>query len=154
MKGNLAEPAKLELEVLLTTASIDTRQEQRDTHLRSPDFFDAEKWPGMRFVGKRIKGDIKGEFTLYGDMTIRDVTREIELAVTNEGSVRDPWGMARVGFSAKGKLDRQEFGLSWNQAIEAGGFVVGDEIRISVDVEFTDIVAETAAAVPQRQVDT
>jgi len=102
----------------------------------------------MRFVGKRIEGDINGEFTLYGDMTIRDVTREIELDVTNEGSVRDPWGMAGLGFSAKGKLDRRKFGLSWNQAIEAGGFVVGDEIRISVDAEFTGIVAETAAAAP------
>lgn len=139
LTGDIAEPESFGLEVKLGVASIDTRQEQRDAHLRSPDFFDAAKYPTMAFTGRRIEGDTSDEFKLYGDMTIRDVTREVVLDVTNEGSVTDPWGNPRIGFSAKGKIDRRDFGLTWNQAIEAGGVVVGDEIKISVDVEFTAV---------------
>ena len=139
LKGDLTDPNSFELEVSVDTASIDTRQAQRDAHLRSPDFFDAAQWPSIRFVGKRVEGNVADEFSLFGDITIRDVTRELELRVTNEGSVVDPWGGSRIGFSAKGKLDRRDFGLLYNQALEAGGFVVGDEIKISVDVEFTAV---------------
>lgn len=147
LKGDLAQPKKgFELEINLATASIDTRQGQRDDHLRSADFFDAGQWPNIRFVGKRIDGDINGDFTLHGEITIRDVTRELKLDATNEGTVTDPWGGSRVGFSAKGKLDRREFGLRYNQALEAGGFVVGDEIKISVDAEFTAVIEEAAVA--------
>ena len=135
--GSADDPTNFELEVNIATDSVDTRQGQRDAHLRSPDFFDAEKWPSIRFVGKRLTGDFANEFTLTGDITIRDITREIALEVANEGSVRDPWGNERIGFSAKTRLDRRDFGLLYNQALEAGGFVVGDEIRISIDVEFT-----------------
>lgn len=135
--GSPDDPTHFELEVSIATDSIDTRQGQRDAHLRSPDFFDAGRWPTIRFVGKRLVGDFANEFTLTGDITIRDVTREIALEVTNEGSVRDPWGSDRIGFSAKTRFDRRDFGLLYNQALEAGGFVVGDEIRISIDVEFT-----------------
>jgi polyisoprenoid-binding protein YceI len=131
------KPEDFSLDIAIGTASIDTRQDQRDAHLRSPDFFDAERWPSIRFVGRRIEGDIQNEFTVIGDMTIRDVTREIALDVTNEGSVRDPWGNDRVGFSAKAKIDRRDFGLTWNAALETGGFVVGDEVKISIDAEFT-----------------
>jgi polyisoprenoid-binding protein YceI len=132
-----AQPRAADLDVSIDVASIDTRQAQRDAHLRSPDFFDAEKWPSIRFAGKRVEGDVESEFTLVGEITIRDVTREIKLAVTNEGKARDPWGNDRIGFSAKGKIDRRDFGLTWNTALETGGFVVGDEIRISIDAEFT-----------------
>jgi polyisoprenoid-binding protein YceI len=137
LTGNLEDPTNFSLNVTLDTASVDTRQSQRDAHLRSPDFFDADKWPQIQIAGKRIEGDVNDEFTLIGDITIRDITREIALSVTNEGSVRDPWGGSRIGFSAKAKLDRRDFGLTYNQALEAGGWVVGDEIKISVDVEFT-----------------
>ena len=137
LTGSIDDPSGFDLEVNIATASIDTRQSQRDAHLRSPDFFDAEKWPAIRFVGKRVVGDVANEFTLTGDITIRDVTREIALDVANEGSVRDPWGTERIGFSAKARLDRRDFGLLYNQALEAGGFLVGDEIRISIDAEFT-----------------
>jgi polyisoprenoid-binding protein YceI len=137
LKGSLEDPSRFKLEVVIPVESIDTRQTQRDAHLRSPDFFDAESFPVIRFAGKRIKGDVMSDFSLVGDLTIRDVTREIELAVTNEGTVRDPWGNDRVGFSAKTKIDRRDFGLTYNQALETGGFVVGDEIKISIDVEFT-----------------
>ena len=131
------DPTQSTVTATIDLGSIDTRQEQRDAHLRSPDFFDAEKWPTMRFIGKRIEDKSGDEFKLVGDLTIRDVTREITLDVTTEGTVTDPWGNARIGFSARGKLDRTDFGLTWNQALEAGGFVVSDEIRISVDAEFT-----------------
>lgn len=146
LKGNISHPETFSLEVSIATESIDTRQAQRDAHLRSPDFFDAMKWPAITFVGKTIDGDVANEFKLTGDLTIRDVTRQIVLDVTNEGSVRDPWGNSRIGFSARTKIDRRDFGLTWNQALEAGGLVVGDEIKISVDVELTAVAADTSAA--------
>jgi polyisoprenoid-binding protein YceI len=139
LKGDLDDTSRFQLEVVIPVESIDTRQSQRDVHLRSADFFDAIKYPVIRFVGTRIEGDVSDEFSLFGDITIRDVTREIELKVTNEGTVRDPWGNERIGFSAKAKLDRREFGLLYNQALETGGFVVGDEIKISIDAEFTAV---------------
>jgi polyisoprenoid-binding protein YceI len=146
LKGDFSDPENFSLVVNIGTASIDTRQAQRDAHLRSSDFFETEKWPNITFVGKRIEGDVGTEFSLYGELTIRDVTRDIALTVTNEGAVTDPWGNARVGFSAKGKIDRTDYGLRYNQALEAGGFVVGDEIKLSIDAELTAVVAESAAA--------
>jgi polyisoprenoid-binding protein YceI len=146
LKGNLDQPDRFNLDVSIATESIDTRQSQRDAHLRSADFFDAERWPTIRFVGKRIDGDVNGEFSLIGELSIRDVTREVKLDVTNEGTVNDPWGNSRIGFSARAKIDRREFGLTWNQALEAGGFVVGDEIRISIDAEFTAQANEASEA--------
>jgi polyisoprenoid-binding protein YceI len=146
LSGSLEDPADFTLDVTIDTQSVDTRQAQRDAHLRSPDFFDVEKFPTIRFVGKSIKGDVTDEFKLVGDLTIRDVTREVTLDVTNEGSLTDPWGNARIGFSAKTRIDRKDFGLQWNQALEAGGFVVGDEIKISVDVELTAVAAESTVA--------
>ncbi len=135
--GDLNDPAYFSLEVKMGVASVDTRQPQRDAHLRSADFFDVEKWPNITFVGNRVEGDTATEFELYGDLTIRDVTREIKLDVTNEGTLTDPWGNPRVGFSATGKIDRTDFGLRYNQALEAGGFMLGDEVKISIDVELT-----------------
>lgn len=132
------------IDVTIKTASIDTRQEQRDAQLRSADFFDAEKWPVITFHSTSIEGDTDSEFRLTGELTIRDVTREIALDVTKEGEGADPWGNVRAAFSAKGKIDRRDFGLTYNQVLEAGGVVVGDEIKISVDVEFT-AVPETVA---------
>jgi polyisoprenoid-binding protein YceI len=132
-----ADPSSLAVDVTIDVASIDTRQEQRDAHLRSADFFDAERFPSIRFVGKSIKGNIDGDFTLSGDLTIRDVTQPIVLSVSPEGRVRDPWGVERAGFSAKAKLQRSAFGLTWNQVLEAGGVAVGDDVKISIDVELT-----------------
>ena len=136
---NPDNPADATVEVTIQTASIDTRQEQRDAHLRSADFFDADKWPAITFKGNRVEGDTDSEFKLFGNLTIRGVTRPIVLQVTKEGEGSDPWGGVRAAFSAKGKIDRRDFGLTWNQALEAGGFVVGDEIKISVDAEFTAV---------------
>ena len=132
------------VDVAVKTASIDTRQEQRDAHLRSPDFFDAENYPVITFHGTSVDGDTESDFRLTGDLTIRGVTREITLDVTKEGQGSDPWGGMRAAFSAKGKIDRRDFGLTYNQVLEAGGVVVGDEIKISVDVEFTAVPDTTA----------
>jgi polyisoprenoid-binding protein YceI len=130
-----AEPARSQVQIEIGTTSIDTRAEQRDAHLRSPDFFDVERYPSMKFTSKRIEGDIKGKFTVIGDLTIRDVTREIPLASAFGGRNRDPWGGERMAFEATGKINRKEFGLNWNQALEAGGWLVGDEIKLSIEVE-------------------
>ena len=144
--GSLDDPSSISADISIEVESIDTRQAQRDAHLRSPDFFDAGNWPTIRFVSTRAEGDLNGDFVLYGDLTIRDVTREIALKVSNEGAITDPWGNARIGFSAQTRIDRRDFGLTWNQALEAGGFVVGDEIRISVDAEFTAVMGDASAA--------
>jgi len=135
------DPTAATAEVTIKTASIDTRQEQRDAHLRSPDFFEAEKYPVITFRSTRIEGDTDAEFLLYGDLTIRGVTRGIVLNVTRDGQGTDPWGGQRVAFSATGKIDRKAFGLTYNQALETGGVVVGDEIKISIDAEFTAATA-------------
>jgi polyisoprenoid-binding protein YceI len=139
VKGTVVEdpsdPTKSAIEVVIGTASIDTRQEQRDAHLRSADFFDSEKFPTMTFVSRRIEPKDDGELRVTGDLTIRDVTREVVLAVTPEGRGGDPWGGQRAGFSATGKIERSDFGLTWNQALEFGGVAVGDAIKISIDVE-------------------
>jgi polyisoprenoid-binding protein YceI len=132
---NEADPSKSKVDIEIGTSSIDTRTEQRDAHLRSADFFDVEKYPSMKFVSKRIEGDINGEFTIIGDLTIRDKTREVPLEAEFHGKTRDPWGGDRMGFEAKGKINRKEFGLTWNQALEAGGWVVGDDIKLTIEVE-------------------
>jgi polyisoprenoid-binding protein YceI len=137
------DPKSAKIDVTVDVASIDTRQEMRDNHLRSADFFDAANHPTMHFVSKRIEGDVTKTFKVIGDLTIRGTTREITLDVTFEGRAKDPWGNDRAGFSASGKLNRHDFGLNWNQALEAGGVTVGAEVKLTLDVE---IVRQAAAA--------
>lgn len=127
-------PSASTVNAVLKTGSIDTRTGQRDDHLRSADFLDAGNFPEITFTSTRITGG-DAEFKLTGALTIRGVTKEVTLDVTNEGTVKDPWGNARMGFSAKTKFDRSDFGLTWNQAIEAGGVVVGNEVKVSIEVE-------------------
>lgn len=129
------EPAKSEVEVTINAASIDTREAQRDAHLRSADFFDAEQFPTLTFRSTRVSGATDGDFTVAGDLTIRGTTREVVLDVTSEGRGKDPWGGERAGFSATTKIKRSEFGLVWNQLLETGGVAVGDEIKIAIEVE-------------------
>jgi polyisoprenoid-binding protein YceI len=129
-----SNPENSSVEATLKGASIDTRNEQRDQHLRSADFLNADEFPKITFRSKRIDGDAK-RFKLTGDLTIRGTTRELTLDVEYGGRTRDPWGGERVGFSATGKLDRRDFGLVWNQALETGGVVVGNDIRINLEVE-------------------
>ncbi len=128
------DPTNSSVEVSLKAASLDTRTDQRDQHLRSADFLDAEKYPEIKFRSTRIEGD-KEEFKIRGDLTIRGVTKQITLDARFEGETKDPWGGERAGFSATGKIDRRDFGLTWNQVLETGGVVVGNDIKISVEAE-------------------
>lgn len=124
------------VDITIQVGSIDTRQEQRDAHLRSPDFFDATRFPTIAFRSRRVEGSHRdAEFRLVGDLTIRGVTREVTLDVSAEGRLHDPWGAERAGFSAQGKIDRTDFGLTWNQALETGGVVVSNEVKITAEVE-------------------
>ncbi len=130
-----AEPKTARVDVTIAVASIDTRDEKRDAHLRSADFFDVERFPVITFKGKRVDGPLDGEFKLVGDLTIRDVTREVTLNVESAGQATDPWGGQRAGYAATTKINRKDFGLVWNVALETGGVLVGDDIKISLDVE-------------------
>jgi polyisoprenoid-binding protein YceI len=133
--GSNLSSAKINVEIPVDT--IDTKNEQRDAHLKSPDFFDAAAFPAITFVSKKITLTDGEEFTIVGDLTIRGVTKEIVLAAESHGSLRDPWGMDRAGFSASGKINRLEYGLNWNAALETGGFVVGQDVKISLEIEIT-----------------
>ena len=132
------DPRNSTVEVILKGASLDTRNDQRDQHLRSGDFLNVEKFPEIRFKSTSIKGD-KDNFKLTGELSIRDVTRAIALDVEYHGRNRDPWGGERVGFSASGKIDRREFGLLWNQALETGGVLVGNDIKINIEAQAVKI---------------
>jgi polyisoprenoid-binding protein YceI len=126
------------VEVELGAASIDTRNEQRDGHLRSPDFLDVEQFPTISFRSRRIEGASLSEgarFRVIGELTVRGVTREVVLDATYEGRGRDPWGGERVSFSADTKIDRRDFGLTWNAALEAGGVLVSNEIKLHLEVQ-------------------
>ena len=129
------DPSQNQVEVTIDAASIDTREAQRDTHLRSADFLDVEKFPVITFKSRRVRAGSGDTFQVTGDLVIRGVSREVVLAVTSLGRATDPWGGARAGFDATTKIKRSEFGLTWNQALEAGGVVVGDELKISLDAE-------------------
>jgi polyisoprenoid-binding protein YceI len=140
-----SNPSSSQIEVTIQVASIDTRQPDRDGHLKSADFFDVEKYPTITFKGKRVSGDVKGDFTLTGDLTMHGATKEITLDVTHEGRGIDPWGNDRAGFSAKGKLDRRDWGLTWNQPLQ-DGVAVGHEVKITLDVEIVKAAPAPAAA--------
>ena len=127
------------VELSIQSASIDTREDKRDAHLRSPDFFDAEAYPAITFKSTRIERVASDQYRLIGDLTIRGVTKPITLAVTDEGQGKDPWGGARAGFSVSGTLDRRAFGLNWNQALELGGWLVGNDIKLEIDVQLVKL---------------
>ena len=129
-----ADPTKSKLSVRIDAASIDTREEKRDAHLRSPDFFDAAKYPALTFESTRIERD-GDDYVVTGNLTIRDVTRAVQLKVESLGRTKDPWGGERAGFTARTQIKRSDYGLTWNQALETGGLLVGDDIKISLDVE-------------------
>ena len=123
-----------QVEATLKTASLDTRVDQRDTHLKSADFLDVENHPDVTFRSTSISG-AKEHFKLTGDLTIRGTTRPITLDVTFEGTGKDPWGGTRSSFSAKGKIDRRDYGLTWNVALETGGILVSNEIKINIEAQ-------------------
>jgi polyisoprenoid-binding protein YceI len=123
------------IEADIDVGSIDTRQEQRDAHLRSPDFFDAENFPSMTFRSTKLERVRHAHYRAVGELTIRGVTREVVLDVEETGRGGDPWGGQRIGYSATTKIDREDFGLTWNQVLEAGGVAVSREVKIAVEVE-------------------
>jgi polyisoprenoid-binding protein YceI len=141
-----SNPARSTADITIDVNSIDTREPQRDAHLKSADFFDVARWPTMTFRGRRVEGDPKKKFRLIGDLTIKDVTREVVLEAESQGQGPDPWGNYRAGFEAEARLDRRDFGLLWNQVLETGGFVVGDEVKITIDVELIRKAEQAAAA--------
>lgn len=118
----------------IDAASLDTREEQRDAHLRSADFFDVEQYPTLAFTSTRTEGT-PDNFKIYGELTIHGVTKEVVLEASLEGRGADPWGGQRVGYAAQTKISRKEFGLTWNQALEAGGVAVSDEVRIELNIQ-------------------
>ena len=129
--------AKIDFSV--DVASINTDDEKRDGHLKSPDFFDAAKFPKITFVSKSMKpGKIKGTYVLTGDLTMHGVTKSISLtAIGASKIVKDPYGFERYAFKVTGKLNRKDFGLTWNAALEAGGVAVSEEVRLDINVEMT-----------------
>jgi polyisoprenoid-binding protein YceI len=119
--------------------SISTNNEQRDTHLKSADFFDAEKFPQVKFEATKADNvDNDGSYDLYGDLTIRDVTKNVKLSVEFGGVVKDPWGNTKAGFTINGKINRKDFGLTWNAVTEAGGVMVSEEVRLFAEIQLVE----------------
>lgn len=122
--------------VHIDTGSVFTNNNDRDGHLKSPDFFDAEQYPSITFTGKSFQKVDDEEYTLTGDLTIKDITKEVKLQVSYGGVNKDPWGNQKAGFSLKGKINRSDFGLTWNAALETGGVLVSEEVKIDAEVQF------------------
>ena len=128
-------PQNSSVEVQIEAASINTREPQRDAHLRSPDFLNADQFPYLTFKSKRIEVLDDSHGRIIGDLTIRDVTREVVLDVVFNGKVKSPFGFTTAGFSASTKINRKDWGLVWNVALETGGVLVGEEVNIQIEVE-------------------
>jgi len=129
--------AKSQVEAVIEAGSIETRDAQRDAHLKSEDFLHVEKFPTLSFKSTGIRIVRDGELAVDGDLTIRGVTRKATFTVEGPTPpMKDPWGNTRVGISATTKINRKDFGLTWNAALEAGGIVVGEEVTITLEVEF------------------
>jgi polyisoprenoid-binding protein YceI len=128
-------PENSKIDIKIEIATLNTRDAQRDGHLRSADFFEAEKYPYMTYVSKKIKKTDAIHAKVYGDLTIRNVTREVVLEVEFNGKAKSPWGTTSAGFNAEAKISRKDFGLEWNKTLETGGVLVGDEITINIDFE-------------------
>lgn len=132
---NETDPGQSKIEVTIQAASINTKDGQRDGHLKSPDFFDVEKYPTLSFKSKRVEQVNGQNLRLIGDLTIKDVTKEVALAVEYAGQSKSPWGTVSAGFSAHTKINRKEWGLVWNVALETGGMLVGEEVSINIELE-------------------
>ncbi|GAB4335253.1 MAG: YceI family protein [Calditrichia bacterium] len=128
-------PEKSSISVTIQVASISTENEKRDAHLKSPDFFDAAKYPTITFVSKSVKKTADKKYVAVGDLTIRGVTKAIELPFEVTGMVKDPWGNERMGIEASTTINRQDFGVSWNKTLDAGGVVVSDDVEIIIEAE-------------------
>ena len=130
-----SQPERSSVTFTVQTASIDTGTPDRDAHLRSEDFFAVERFPALTFVSTKISASGRDAFDVEGDLTIRDVTKRITLPVTYLGKAKDPWGSEKLAFETEITINRKDFGLLWNAALETGGFLVGDDVKISVSVQ-------------------
>lgn len=135
IKVDESDLANSQVNVEIDVASIDTHDAKRDGHLRSADFFDAETNPKITFASKRVLPNGGDKFEIIGDLTIRGVTREVTLKAEREGSGTSPWGTEVAAFTASTEIDRKDYGLNWNMALETGGFLVGDKVKINLEVE-------------------
>src|SRR3990172_6019292 len=141
-------PAKSTVDVQIEAASINTREAQRDGHLKSPDFLNAEQYPSLTFKSKRVEKTDSEHGRIVGDLTIRDVTREVVLDTEYNGQAKSPSGTVSAGFTAAAKLSRKDWGLNWNMALETGGWLVGDEVSINIELEIVkqpEVALEAAA---------
>ncbi|MBV8867023.1 MAG: YceI family protein [Acidobacteriaceae bacterium] len=140
-----ANPTRAEVEASVDVNTIRTGDEKRDGHLKSPDFFNAAEFPEMQFRSTRIEKTGEGEFSVTGDLTIHGVTKPVTLKAEEVSEeTKDPFGAIRIGASAKTKIKRSDFGLTWNAALETGGVMIGDEVKLDFELEF--VKAQTAAA--------
>jgi polyisoprenoid-binding protein YceI len=130
-----ANPENSSIDFTIQAASIDTNEPDRDKHLRSADFFAVEQFNSIVFKSKRIIKRSADTYDLVGDLTMHGVTKEMTFPVTHLGAGKDPWGRDKIGFETESTLNRKDFGLSWNTALEAGGFLIGDEVKVSVTVQ-------------------
>ncbi len=134
----VADPTDLttaEIEFTIDMASIDTRNEDRDNHLRSADFFEVEKYPSLTFKATSIEKTDDDEYAVTGDVNLHGVTRQETFNITFEGQGKDPWGNEKAGFSGKTKIKRSNYNLTWNAALETGGVLVGDQITINLEIQ-------------------
>ena len=129
------DPANWKVSATIDAASIDTGNQDRDDHLRGEDFLNVAEFPQIKFVSVGIQPSEDGLYAMHGDLTMHGVTKRIVLDLEHNGTIEDPWGGTRSGFTATGEIDRRDFGLTWNKAIEAGGVVVGDEVKITLEIE-------------------
>ena len=132
---NEDNPSDSSIDVVVKSESLSTLEDQRDTHLRSPDFLDTEKYPNITFKSTRIEQVDDHHGRLIGDLTVKDGTSEVILDVEYAGQAKSPYGTTSAGFTASTKIDRKDWELIWNQALETGGFLVGDEVRIDIEIE-------------------
>ncbi len=142
-------PAKTTVDIKIETASVNTRDSKRDDHLRSADFFNAAAFPTMTFKSKQVEVKDNEHAVLVGDLTIKDVTHEVKMDTEFVGKAKNPWGKMVYGFTGKTRINRKDWGLTWNMALETGGVLVGDEIEISIEIELVkepEPVAEAHAA--------
>jgi polyisoprenoid-binding protein YceI len=139
------EPRASSVQVNIDPASIDTADAQRDEHLRSADFLDVEKFPTASFRSTKVEEVESGVYRVTGDLTVHGVTKSVVLDIVYEGTGKDPWGGERAGFSGSTSIDRKDFGLRWNQALETGGVLVGDKVELILEIEAVKQVAQKVA---------
>ena len=143
---NPEHPEQTTVEITIEADSINTKDPQRDCHLKSPDFFAVEQFPTLHFKSTRVEVTGKESAKLYGDLTVRDVTKPVVVDVEYQGSAKSPWGTTNYGFSGSTKINREDWGLNWNAALETGGWLVGKDVQIDIELELVQVADPAAVA--------